>query len=106
MDVAVAEAEYQRTIVTECTKSIHNPIKRNKLPLFNKPQPGQQNVRPTGKKGFSLHSCTLSLLAEKGKAICGSLCGLLSLRCQKVVKNCSSAYAHKSALAVHVSRQI
>ena len=51
MDVAVAEAEYQRTIVTECTKSIHNPIKRNKLPLFNKPQPGQQHVRPTGKNG-------------------------------------------------------
>ena len=74
MDVAVAEAhrslrdvgkqqyaEYRRSVVTECAKSIHDPIKKNNLPLFKKPQP--RSTSKQGKKISALQS-NLALFAQ------------------------------------------
>ena len=44
-------AEYRRSVVTESTKCIHDPIKENSLPLFKKPQ-----RRSTSKHGRRYHS--------------------------------------------------
>ena len=35
-------AKYCKEVITDCTKSIHEPIKKNALPLFSRPKPQEE----------------------------------------------------------------